>query len=236
LPNFAALVAGDKTNSAGEQWNRALLRATVLLAPVAALLVALGAPLITVLFQRGAFDAQATQTTAGVLAGLALGLPLRGIGGLVVRGMPAFKTRRLPLTLSALSTGVSIGLAFVLLNVFGLFGVALAVSLGDGVFALVGALAFWRRLNAETRATLMALAKISAAALAVGMVSYLVSALLASAPPFARLLIGGIAGVGVWLALAWMLDLPEQRALTEAARVRLRALSGARWQGRRREL
>lgn len=153
LPDFAANVAQGENASASEKWNRAIARAALVLTPVAALLVALGAPLIALLFQRGAFDAAATAASAQVLAGLALALPLRGIGGLIVRGMPAFKSRQLPLLLSALSTGASILFAFLLLGPLGLFGVALAVSLGDLLFAVVGTAEFWRRLHFRSAAS-----------------------------------------------------------------------------------
>ncbi|RIK26469.1 MAG: hypothetical protein DCC52_10235 [Chloroflexi bacterium] len=124
LPEFADQVAEGKTAAASAQWNRTALRVTLWLAPIAAFLIALGAPFIALLFQRGAFDAAATRYSALALAGLAFGLPWRGVGGLLVRGMPAFKTRRLPLILSALSSGASILLAFALLGVWGVFGVA----------------------------------------------------------------------------------------------------------------
>lgn len=153
LPDFAMQVANGKHVQASAQWNRAALRMTFLLAPIAALLIALGTPFIALLFQRGAFDATATHNSALVLAGLAFGLPWRGVGGLIVRGLPAFKARRLPLVLSALSSAASIGLAFVLLGVWGAFGVALATSLGDILFASVGAREFWRRLRAANADT-----------------------------------------------------------------------------------
>lgn len=149
LPDFATSVAAGQSQQASARWNRAVRRVAFVLTPVAALLVALAAPVIALLFQRGAFDAAATQDSAQVLAGLALAMPIRGIGGLIVRGMPAFKTRRLPLLLSALSTGTSILFAFLLLGPLGLFGVALAAGIGDLLFVAVGMAEFWRRLQAR---------------------------------------------------------------------------------------
>ncbi|MDL1897435.1 hypothetical protein FBQ82_14315 [Anaerolineae bacterium CFX7] len=173
LPEFADQVAEGKTAAASAQWNRTALRVTLWLAPIAAFLIALGAPFIALLFQRGAFDATATRYSALALAGLAFGLPWRGVGGLLVRGMPAFKTRRLPLILSALSSGASILLAFALLGVWGVFGVALAASLGDILFVGVGATEFWRRLRAtDARATILEFFKLLCAATLGGMVAF----------------------------------------------------------------
>lgn len=147
LPDFAAHVAARESDAARTSWLRALRRVLLALAPVTLIFVLAGEPLIALLFQRGSFDARSTHASAMVLAGLALGLPARGVGGLIVRGMPAFKTRVLPLLLSALATGTNILLDVSLISLLGLFGIALAASLGDTAFTLVGAIVFWRWLR-----------------------------------------------------------------------------------------
>ncbi|MCC7162356.1 MAG: hypothetical protein IT331_07675 [Anaerolineae bacterium] len=149
VPLFSSAVASARYSEARRDWSRAVWRMLLVLTPFAVLLVVGAAPLIQILLERGAFDAQATQMTAAVLIGLSLGLPLRGVGGLVVRGLPAFKTRLAPILLSALSIGASVGGAFLLANVWGLFGIAFAVSLGDALFAIAGLWFFWRRLARE---------------------------------------------------------------------------------------
>ncbi len=146
VPTFSSAVATERYAEARRDWTRAVWRMILVLSPFAILLVVGAYPLVQVVFERGAFDAQATQNTALVLMGLALGLPLRGVGGLIARGLPAFKIRLAPILLSALSIAGSVGGAFLLVNVWGLFGVAVAVSLGDALFAIAGLWYFWRRL------------------------------------------------------------------------------------------
>ena len=153
VPTFSSAVASAHYAEARRDWSRAVRRMLLVLTPFAVLLVVAAVPLIQILFERGAFDAAATQATAAVLIGLSLGLPLRGVGGLIVRGLPAFHTRLAPILLSALSIGASVGGAFLLANVWGLFGVAFAVSLGDALFAIAGLWFFWRRLAARMRPT-----------------------------------------------------------------------------------
>lgn len=229
LPDFAARVAEGKNAEASAQWNRAALRVSCALAPIAALLVGLGVPLIALLFERGAFDASATRNSALVLAGLALVLPLRGVGGLIVRGLPAFRTRVLPLVLSALSSGISIAFAFGLLGVLGLFGVALAASIGDIVFVAVGTAFFWRRLSAhDWRASLLEFLKIVLAALVAGVAGYAVAQGIASAlDPNAFLThllqVAGasLVGAGIFAILGVSLNVVASRTLMK--RVWLRA-------------
>lgn len=146
VPTFSSAVAAARYGEARRDWTRAVWRMILVLSPFAVLLVVAAVPLIRILFERGAFDAVATQTTALVLMGLSLGLPLRGVGGLVARGLPAFKVRLAPILLSALSIAGSVGGAYLLANVWGLFGIAFAVSFGDALFAIAGLWFFWRRL------------------------------------------------------------------------------------------
>ncbi len=228
LPEFASQVAEGETVRASAQWNDAALRVTVWLAPSAAFLSALGAPFIALLFQRGAFDATATHLSALVLAGLAFGLPWRGVGGLIVRGMPAFKTRRLPLLLSALSSGASILLAFALLGVWGAFGVALAASLGDVLFASVGAAEFWRRLRAlDARATTREFFKILCAAGLGGGAAFVCAQWLAASISVNEIIlyllqvgVGAAAGLAVFVGAGMLLHVAALRAQWRNVRTR----------------
>lgn len=224
LPAFAERVSAADKDAASAHWNRALTRLTLLLAPLAILSIALAVPLITVLFQRGAFDERSTQATAVVLVGLALGLPARGVGTLVARGLPAFKTRRVPILLSAFATALTIGLAIVLIRMYGLFGVALATSLGEFGFACAGVFLFWRWLNARVRATLFDLAKIFAAAGAMFLAILVVNEIFSA--PLVQALVGGALGLSVYALVGYAFHLSELRALAQwmmrrLARVRI---------------
>lgn len=221
LPGFAAQVAANDPEGANASWNRTVLRVWLVMTPLAALVITLAVPLITLFFQRGSFDATSTQTSSLVLIGLAVGLPLRAVAGLVVRGMPAFKTRWLPLTLSALSTITNIVLDVALISSLGLFGIALAASVGDGLFALVGGLVFWRWLHAQPRATLGTAGKILLASVVAGGVSFLVLRALSNVPSLLQLPVGALPGALVFIGLAWWLDLGETRTLLAHVRRRV---------------
>lgn len=236
LPTFAANLAAGKKSEASGEWNRVAQQVTFVLMPVAALMITLSAPLIALLFQRGAFDATATQNSALVLAGLALGLPLRGIGGMIVRALPAFKSRRLPLGLSALATGSTIVFAFALLNVLGLFGVALASSLGDILFSVAGVWVVWRSLETrDWRQEVGELCKLGLAAIVAGGVSLYVAqiswASLIPAPTlalFIQVSAATMLGLGAFLAASWLLHEPTTlllfRFVAERARVIARSV------------
>lgn len=225
LPDFAAKVAAHDTGAATLAWNRALLRVCLVLMPLAVLQITLAVPLIALVFQRGSFDANSTQASALVLGGLAAGMPLRAAAGLVVRGMPAFKTRTLPLLLSALSTGANITLNVLLIGVLGLFGVALAASIGDSLFAIVGALFFWRWLGARSGETLKGLGQILVISLLAGGSSLMALGAVKDFTPFIQVGVSGSAGALVFLLLAWVSNAGDARALPGMVRHRL---SGSR--------
>jgi O-antigen/teichoic acid export membrane protein len=139
---------------------------------------------------------------------------------LVVRGLPAFKTRRAPLVLSALASGASIAFAFAFLNAWGLFGVALAVSIGDALFAAGGALYFWRQLQMDERATLAAIGKIFVLSVVAGVASYLCAQVLLSFPYVVQVVVAGGVGVFLFGALALLFRLPEVGAVVGFLRAR----------------
>ena len=211
LPEFAANVAEGKKEYAGAQWYRALERVAFLLAPMAALLFALAVPLITILFQRGAFDEQSTLMTAPILMGLAIGIPWRGIGGLVVRGLPAFKTRRVPILLSVSAAAIMLALDFLLVGVWGAFGLALATSLGEFYFAVAGVFLFQRWLPLQTTQTLVNVVKICLLALMVLCVAWVARSVVSAA--WLEVMLGVILGLFVYLSAAYVLGVGEMRQL-----------------------
>jgi putative peptidoglycan lipid II flippase len=173
LPTFATQVSEDQKPAASRTWSEIIPRISFLLVPVAVILIVLRVPLIAFVFERGSFDQNSTLLSSLVLAGLALGLPLRAVGGLVMRGLPAFKTRSVPALLSLISTGSNIIFDFALIGVLGLFGIALSASLADMLFAMVGAIFFVRWLgSASVTRVARSLAKIVVAGIGMGLVTF----------------------------------------------------------------
>ena len=100
LPSLSRAVAneGPGGGDAPAILNRAIVYALVLTLPAALALVAVGGPIVEVLFRRGAFDATAVALTAQALAAYAAGLPafvlLKVLGpGFFARGDTAMPVR-----------------------------------------------------------------------------------------------------------------------------------------------
>lgn len=121
---------------AHEVQNRAVELALLLGLPAAVGLAVLARPIISVLFERGAFDAAATAATAEVLAGFALGLPAHVLAKVLATGFYAREDTRTPVRVAVAALLVNVAASLVLLAPLAHLGIALAASLAAWTNAL----------------------------------------------------------------------------------------------------
>lgn len=136
LAEVADKIAAANHAGASETLNRGLEAAIALSLPAATALFVLAEPIVTVLFQRGAFLPADSAGTAAALAGLAPGLVAASCGKALAQGFFARENLRGPLVALALGTVVT-GVGATLLSMrYGPLGIGLGVSAGMGVHAL----------------------------------------------------------------------------------------------------
>jgi putative peptidoglycan lipid II flippase len=192
--------------------SRGLELAVGLALPATLGLIVLSAPIVRTLFEHGVFTASDTAATAQVLTWLALALPAH----VLVKALsPAFFARHDTLTpLLATLKGllVAIVAAVVFGRLFGASGIAASIAMGawSSALALIrrGVATFGFSIDSAARRRL---ARIMAAALAMGGALWLMAALvlpltanmhgLAQAVVLLALISGGIAVYGLLLAL-----------------------------------
>lgn len=166
LPTMARMIgAGDEAGAARAQ-NRTLEMTLLLAAPCVVLFATMGQELMQLLFQRGAFDAAATQAAADTLAAYALGLP----AFLLIRSVVASFTARgntvTPLKASLTALAINLALKVALMGSLAQVGLALATSAGAWVNVLiVGVLAARRGYLRPDRRLVAACLLVGAAAL-----------------------------------------------------------------------
>lgn len=146
FPTLSQLVAENRRAEMARVLQRAMKVILLLGVPGAIGLIVLREPVVALLFQRGAFDAQSTSMTASALlfyaiglAGLCLNLPL-------VRGFFAMHDTRTPFFVSASTLVVKIILSLVLVRFLQHAGLALATSLTVILNMSIFALLLRRRL------------------------------------------------------------------------------------------
>ncbi|PLX34998.1 MAG: murein biosynthesis integral membrane protein MurJ [Hyphomicrobiales bacterium] len=135
LPDLSRrLRAGDGSGLHSSQ-NRALELSMLLTIPAAAALVAMPAPIIQTLFERGAFAAADTEAAALALAAFAPGLPAFVLIKVFSPGFFAREDTRTPMYFAGISVAVNITGSLGLFFILGHVGIAVATSLAGWINA-----------------------------------------------------------------------------------------------------
>ena len=128
LPTLARHLAAEEKDKAHGAQSAAMLAAGFLTLPASVGLFVLAEPIITVLFQRGAFSAADTAATALALKGFCVGLP----AFVFIKALqPSFFARqdtRTPLIDGAIGVAVNISLSVMFFDTYGALAIALATS------------------------------------------------------------------------------------------------------------
>ena len=132
LPLLSRRIAAGDEKGAAQALSRATEFSLLLALPAAMALIVLAQPLISVLFERGAFDAEATRMTSYALMAYALGLPAYVLIKVLT---PSFFAR--------LDTKTPVRIALIALAVNLVLNVALMIPLKHAGLALATAISAW---------------------------------------------------------------------------------------------
>lgn len=128
FPTFAAQAAAGESRDLARTLARILRMVLFLTLPAAVGLYVLRTPLIQILFQRGAFDAQSTATVAYALQFYAIGLVAHSVVEIVVRAFYALHDTLTPVAVGVAAMGLNIVLSLLWIEPLGHGGLALANS------------------------------------------------------------------------------------------------------------
>jgi putative peptidoglycan lipid II flippase len=118
LPSFSAQVAAGKLEDMRSSL-ASLLRGLLLLAVPASLgLMLLRLPLVTIIYQRGLFDAASTQLVAWALLWYAAGLVGHSVVEVVSRAFYALHDTRTPVVVGIAAMSLNLGLSFLFTSLF----------------------------------------------------------------------------------------------------------------------
>ncbi len=129
LPLLSRQLRAGDTEAAAQNQNRAIEIACLLTLPAATALMVIAAPIIAVLFERGAFGAAESSATAWALVAYAGGLPAFVLIKVLVPGFFAREEPKTPVRIAIACMLVNVALNAVLIGPLGHAGVALATSL-----------------------------------------------------------------------------------------------------------
>lgn len=226
LPSLSRLAARGDHEELGRTFAFGMRLALFVAIPATALFAGLAEPLVVLLFQRGAFDQQASSETARALVAQGLGVWLVAAVRQLLAVYYAIGDTRTPVIVAALDLCVFVSLALGLRGLLGHIGVGLAVTGASAVQALLLALFLARRvpsvlgngiLLSAARVALASAGAVAAGRFAAGLVPPAEgSAWLLALPG----ILGTIAFGASFLSLAALLRSPELITLRDELRKR----------------
>ena len=108
LPIFARLTAPDDQPQLLARIRQGLMLSTASMVPIGALFIALGTPIVALVYERGAFDASAAQLVAALLVAYGLGMPAYLGRDVLVRVFYALGDGTTPFRLSVAGIGLNV--------------------------------------------------------------------------------------------------------------------------------
>lgn len=129
LPMLSKAMLKDNKDEAKALFSRAMEYCLLLALPAAVALAVMPLTLITVLFERGAFEASDSMITANVLSAYAIGLPAYIAIKVFSTAHWAREDTKTPVRISIIATLLNILLSIVLIQFIGVVGIALSTGL-----------------------------------------------------------------------------------------------------------
>ncbi len=192
----------------------------LLLIPSAVLMAVLAEPITRLVYERGAFGAEATELTSTAMVWWSISLPFQGVSLLFSRTFFSLQRPWATTALAGVNLVVNAGLAAALYGPFEIAGIVLGTVVGTVVMCIAQGLILRRELaGIEGRRMLSGAVRMLAAAALLAAVAYFVWKGLDDA--LGRSLAGQIgsvfagiaAGGGVYAAAVWVLGVPEARQI-----------------------
>src|SRR5437588_3610681 len=137
LPPLSRQVRTGDAEAAAATQNRGVELALLLTLPAAAALVVLATPILSVLFERGAFGPEEAAATAAALAAYAVGLPAFVLVKVLAPGFYAHRNTATPVKVAVAAVAINFVLTVVLMQFLAHVGVAIALSVAGWMQALV---------------------------------------------------------------------------------------------------
>ncbi len=219
FPTLAELAARGAQSQLRSTLGETLRSVIALTVPAAVGLILLGQPLLTLLYQRGAFDAASTDAVYATLRFFALGLVAHSCLELAARAFFAQQDTVTPLFIAIGSAVLNIALAILLMKPLGAGGLALANSLAITAEVLVLMAVLRRRWHGvEGRQILRTLIRVGLSSLVMGaaVVAVLAVTQQAGLPPLIVLIAGGLVGVVTYIVAGLLFGVREIRRLPAA--------------------
>jgi putative peptidoglycan lipid II flippase len=220
FPTLARLAARGATGDLRATMANGVRQICLLLIPSAVLMAVLAEPITRLVYERGEFDAAATELVKTAMVWWSISLPFQGVSLLFSRTFFSLQKPWATTALAGVNMVVNAAVSLALYRPFGIAGIVIGTVAGTLVMTIAQGWLLRRELGGvEAARSLAAALRMAAAAAVLGAVSYgawygLDEALGRSLP--AQIVAVGVAiatGLAVYAAAVWALRVPEARQL-----------------------
>jgi putative peptidoglycan lipid II flippase len=216
-PEMARSVARRDRAAFSSQASLGTRLIALLALPAGVLIFVLRRPIIGALLQHGEFTAANAATASRALAGFALGLVGFSVYLFVLRAFYSHQDTRTPFVINVVQNVLNIVLAVLLVGRYDILGLAAALAISYVVCALWALQVLSYKVPGfPLRTVMVSLSRIVVAAAIAGEISWIVAGRIgadAGAGAWARVVVGGLVGIGAYAGLLAVLRAPELAAL-----------------------
>ncbi|MFM7870860.1 MAG: murein biosynthesis integral membrane protein MurJ, partial [Actinomycetota bacterium] len=219
IPEMARAVARNDRAGFVERTGLGIRLVGLLTFPAAFGFLVMSRPIIGALLRYGQFSAEAADTTARALSGLALGLVGYSVYLFTLRGFFAHQDTRTPFVINCVQNAINIALAFPLAHYFDVLGLGIAFSISYFVGALVALFVLRSKEPLLPVSRIIgALVRMLAASAMMAVVVWLSIAAVGSDDgigAIAKVALGSVVGIVVYVGSLTLLRAPEVHGLRQ---------------------
>lgn len=232
FPSLSALAAEGNMDGFKDRLAGAMRGVLFLSFPATVGLILLGSPVISLLFERGAWTPESTAGTAWALSFFAIGIAGHSLLEVLSRAFYALSDTRTPVVVGIISMLSNIALSLVFIRLIGdpdslSRGAFAGLALSNSLTTILEALALWwllrRRIGGVNDARVLDIVwRGIVASIGMGLVLLLVLNVLGGAGAVLLAVVGGLVGGAVFFGLSLVLGVDEARTVPRLLLQRVR--------------
>jgi putative peptidoglycan lipid II flippase len=230
-PNLAEHIAKSNMPQFKQTFSRDMNLLIMILIPLTFGTIALAAPGVSILYERGRFGPDTVLKASGVLIFYSLGMLGTGMNSIIGKAFYALQDSRTPMQIGFLTIFFNIAISLLLIRPMGYYGLALAASLSSLLVVIPYAVLLKKKIGQMNyRHSLLILSKSAGAALLMSLAVYetyrILSGILLSGFPgkVITLTIAVLSGVSIYLFLLWLFRVKETAVMINIMKSAFRRL------------
>ena len=159
-PTMVQYIAEKRTDKLRELVTNIICVLSFFIVPISLFCVVFSEELVTIAFQRGAFDAEATKVTAGIFGAYCIGMLFIGLSPIITNVFYSYGNTRIALWTSILDIVLNIFLNLWFCSMWGVVGLAMATSISAIVCFIVRMFCLKRYMTLDYKPMVVELLKI----------------------------------------------------------------------------